>query len=272
MASKLKVATRGSKLALLQTQIAMNGLEHELIIVKTLADRFLDRNISQFGGKGVFVKELEEKVLSGEVDVAVHSAKDVPARIHPDLMLLPVARQTNKDVLYPKLDLSKFNGVIGTSSLRRKIQINLLNPLVSIKDIRGNIDTRIKKVGNGYDAVILSEAGILRMGIKIDYEILPIIPAATQGFIVIEFLKKRDDIIKTFSGVDEKTKIEFFVERSFLEYINADCRTATGCEASLNGEKISVRAFTYFEKFKSVEFEINKNDLNSIFSFFEKLV
>lgn len=174
----LRIGTRKSRLAMVQTEIVREVilahfpfLEIEIVPMSTKGDKILDRSLTSFGGKGVFTKELEEALLKGEIDMAVHSAKDMPMEFPKGLALGAVlSREDASDVLVttdgtPARELAP-GSVIGTSSLRRQIQIRQINPQVQVKLLRGNVQTRIEKLKSGqYDGILLAAAGLKRLGI-----------------------------------------------------------------------------------------------------------
>ena len=176
---KLIIATRGSKLALWQSEHIKAvleeqnpGLEVELNVIITTGDKVLDVSLSKIGGKGLFLKELEEAMLRGEAHIAVHSLKDVPAVMPEGFTLAAITeREDVRDALlsehYADIDALPKGATVGTSSLRRKMQLARLRPDLKIKDLRGNVDTRIRKLKEGeFDAIILAAAGINRLGLS----------------------------------------------------------------------------------------------------------
>ncbi|MFN3472311.1 MAG: hydroxymethylbilane synthase, partial [Aquificaceae bacterium] len=197
----LRVGTRGSKLALVQTDWVIKQLkrfypqlEVEKVIIKTTGDKILDAPLSKVGGKGLFVKEIEEALLRGEIDFAVHSMKDVPSEI-PDGLEVSIIpeRESPFDVWISNWEdlwtLPK-EAKIGTSSLRRLSQIKRLRPDLRVEPLRGNVDTRLRKLQDGlYEGIILAEAGLMRLGIQVKYRrfsIEELIPAVGQGALGIE--------------------------------------------------------------------------------------
>jgi hydroxymethylbilane synthase len=257
----LVIATRGSRLALQQAKIVANiitsrGYQVRIKEVKTLGDKIQDRPLQEIGGKGLFIKELEKKLLQNKADIAVHSLKDLPAQIHEELELAAfLQRQEPQDVLIIRSDgadlgLSKskslgsvdFNKMqplqIATGSLRRKEILLRANPNLKILPIRGNIDTRLKKLKDGYcDAVILAKAAINRLSISdaaIEiYDIDPqwFVPCAGQGVIAIEVLKSSGyrDFISSLSY--KQTHILVSIERAILASLNASCLLPIGIHA-----------------------------------------
>ena len=232
----LRVGVRGSKLALAYAERVCNELscDTEIIIIKSAGDLNPDVPINEIGGKGVFCNALEQELLNGTIDVAVHSLKDMPGDVeHPLLEISAVLeRNSPHDVLLGNV----FDGcVLGTSSPRRKAQLEELysNLNVVIKPIRGNIDTRLEKLDNGdYDAIILAEAGLQALGIDREYTRLSIVPAVGQGIIALQTVKglMSSDIIKEINH--DLTYRQAKLERALLKGIGGDCTTKVAGYAS----------------------------------------
>lgn len=261
------IGTRGSKLAILQTEkvcerLKEAGLEHELTIqtVRSLGDAITDRGLYEMPEKGVFVKKLDMLLLEGKIDIAVHSMKDIPLERDERLETSAVLpRDSPYDALVSKyrLDDMPENAVIGTSSVRRKFQfLNYMDARqtnVRIKDIRGNVDTRIEKFRRGeYDGVILAEAGFERLGLDIDYERLdcdPFVPSPNQGIIAVVTRKesKESEILSKID--DERTRIEAEVENEVLNVIGGGCSIPVGVHAHTRGkepgDKIDLSVYVY---------------------------
>ncbi len=252
------IGTRGSKLAILQTEkvckrLKEAGLRHEFTIrpVRSLGDVMTDRGLYEMPEKGVFVKKLDMMLLAGEIDLAVHSMKDIPVERDERLETSAVLpRDSAYDALVSnyKLDDMPEGAVIGTSSVRRKFQF--LNHMdargvkVMIKDIRGNVDTRIEKFRRGdYDAVILAEAGLERLNVDIDYNRLdcdPFVPSPNQG-IIAAVTRRRSSESEILKKIDDAaTRIEAEVENEVLEVIGGGCSLPVGvhacCENVQEGE------------------------------------
>ena len=255
---RLRIGTRGSSLALAQAsqveqalRAAWPGLETELVILRTKGDQVQDRPLSQVGQKGVFVSEFETALLEGRIDLAVHSGKDLPARLADGLDILAVLpRADARDVLVlPRRGAGENDGseeaalqafaalpegaVIGTGSLRRQLYGKRLCPQASFRLIRGNVDSRLKKLeSGGYDGIILAKAGLDRLGItereRERFLFLPIpecrfLPAACQGIIAVEG-RCQDDFLRLAAAVDDRlTRIAFETERRALFNFGADC-------------------------------------------------
>ena len=258
---KIIIGTRGSKLALWQANFIKNEIEKkhktvrvDLKIIKTKGDKILDVPLAKVGGKGLFVKEIEEALLREEVDLAVHSMKDVPT-FFPDGLYLPVItkREDYRDAFISrnglKLKEMPENSIIGTSSLRRKSQIMNIRKDFHIKDLRGNVDTRIRKLDEGqFDAIILAVAGLKRMGFSekiteyLDEKVM--IPAIGQGALGIEIRENDDRILEIISFLkDDKTFIEVNAERAFLKKLEGGCQVPIGCYAKINGAELKILGF-----------------------------
>jgi len=232
----LRIGVRGSKLALAYAERVCNELscDTEIVIIKTAGDLHPDTPIHEIGGKGVFCNALEQELLNGTIDVAVHSLKDMPGDVeHPNLEIGAVLERNSP---YDCLIGNVFDGfVLGTSSPRRKAQLEKLyaNLNVVIKPIRGNIDSRLNKLDNGeYDAIILAEAGLQALGIERTVTRLPIIPAVGQGIIALQTVKglMAGDIVKEINH--DLTFRQAQLERALLKGIGGDCTTKVAAYAS----------------------------------------
>ena len=263
MKQRITVGTRGSKLALTQTGMvvqalkeAHNGLEIDVKVIKTTGDKILDKELSKIGGKGLFIKEIEEALLDNSIDFAVHSMKDVPHTIPEDFEIGAIlTREDPRDVIIYKT--LPDNAIIGTSSVRRMLQLKALHPDFQFKPVRGNIDTRIKKLSEGeFDAIVLAAAGIKRLGwhvgedLSINYlEIEDFIPSVGQGAIAIE-IRKGDseifDIVKVLN--DEKDAICVRAERTFLREIDGGCEIPVGAYSKIEDNKLIIDGFIGDEK------------------------
>jgi hydroxymethylbilane synthase len=257
---KLIIATRGSKLALWQSEHikaelekAHEGLEVELKVMKTKGDIILDTPLAKIGGKGLFTKELEDAMLRGEAHMAVHSLKDVPTEF-PDGLVLGVItkREDVRDALlsekYEDIDALPNGAVVGTTSLRRRMQILALRPDLKIKNLRGNVNTRIRKLKDGkYDAIILATAVINRLGLTSDVKYATPIPTASmipamgQAALGIESIND-EKVLELISVLgDEEAMIETTVERDFVEVLQGGCQVPIGVNAKLQDDEIVVR-------------------------------
>ena len=256
---KLIIGSRGSKLALKYAEIAKKAflkefdIEIEIKKITTEGDLVLDRRTSEIGGKGEFIKNIEKELLSKNIDVAVHSLKDVPSIKTKGLRIECFLRRNDpREVLINKenltLDKIKKNSVIGTSSLRREFQLKHLRPDLKFKLIRGNIDTRIKKLDEDqYNSIILAKAGLLSLSLENRisevFECKKIVPPAGQGTIVIQSRENDDKLNSILSKINHfETSIEAKVERNILSVLEGDCNTAAGIYASVRGKNVNIIA------------------------------
>lgn len=255
---KLIIGSRGSGLALWQAnwiksqlEELHSGLQVEITVIKTSGDKIQDVPLTKIGGKGLFVKEIEEALMLRDVDIAVHSMKDVPMKLPYELEISVVTERENPfDALISrdnvKLDDLPKNAKIGTGSLRRSSQLLKYRPDLQIVPLRGNIDTRIKKLDTkGLDAIILAAAGLLRMGWgdKIA-QIIPaevILPAMGQGAVGIETRKHDPDVFEAIMALDhEETHLALDAERAFVDVLEGGCQVPIGAYATLDDENITL--------------------------------
>ncbi len=255
---KLKIATRNSPLALWQAEHvkkqliqAHSDIEVELVSMQTEGDRFLDAPLIVVGGKGLFIKELEQALVNGEADIAVHSMKDVTIDL-PDELALPVImkREDARDVFisnnYKQIEDIPDGTVVGTSSLRRQSQIKALRPGIIIKDLRGNVGTRLRKLDEGeYDAIMLAAAGIKRLGLSdritqlIPHSVL--LPAIGQGAIGIE-CRASDAVVHELIAPlnDHETSQCVQTERAFSRRLFGGCQLPIAGQAAIIGNEIEL--------------------------------
>ena len=253
--ARLLIGTRGSKLALAQANLvkdllAKNGVETEIKIIKTCGDTFTDRPLHEVQGFGVFVREIDDAMLAGEIDIAVHSMKDVPTERPPELTIAAVLKRNSPyDFLLTRdrTDLKDLpeGAVIGTTSLRRRAQLLRFRKDIVIKDLRGNIDTRLRKLREGqYDGIFMAEAGLERMKWDIPGERLnadDFVPSANQGTIVIA-AKTDSEAEKAAKELDdEKTRMETRIERIIIGILGGGCLVPIGAFAISEGNEIHVR-------------------------------
>jgi len=259
------IATRGSSLALAQCKAFRQELftvldpagrgDIETIlplkIIKTQGDMITDRRLIEAGGKALFTKSIDEALLNHEADLAVHSFKDVPAHLPPELDLICIPkREDPRDALITKegggLESLKLGAILGTASLRRQAQILRLRPDIEVKLLRGNIDTRLQRLDSGeFDAIILAAAGLHRLGLKgriVDYlDTQTFLPAAAQGALSIQC--RKGDQIMGLSALDHKeTRISVMAERGALRALEASCRSAVGIYAEIKNQTINLTA------------------------------
>ena len=256
---KIIIGARGSKLAIKYAELAIRKIKKfyngkiELKKIVTKGDRILDQRTSDIGGKGEFVKNIEKELISKKIDIAVHSLKDVPYKQTRGLIIKTfLKRNSPNEVLISKNKLPfeklKKNSVIGTSSFRREFQLKRVRPDLKFKLIRGNIDSRIKKIyGKKYDAIILAKAGLqfLKMTrfISQEFDCSKIIPSAGQGIISLQSRKNDIKINKLLEKVNDKnTKIRAKTERQVLKILKGDCSTAVGIYSFIQKKKLVLKA------------------------------
>ncbi len=263
---RITIGTRGSKLALWQANWVKSALESAhpsltatLQILKTRGDKILDVPLAKVGGKGLFVKEIEEALLDGRVDLAVHSLKDMPSEIPPGLRIgaVPV-RENPGDVLIsgsgaPLAGL-KAGSRIGTSSLRRAAQILRARPDLVISPMRGNLDTRLRKLDQGEaDAIVLAAAGVIRMGLRdritefIDHEVM--LPAVGQGALCIEIREEDPRVASLVETLDHpETRTVVLGERAFLHRLEGGCQVPIAAHGRLEGDVFTLQGLVADEK------------------------
>ncbi|MCP1715410.1 hydroxymethylbilane synthase [Methanocalculus alkaliphilus] len=237
MPQLIRIGTRGSALAMRQTEIvsrllAERGLKTETTIIRTEGDADTTVPLHQVGGQGIFVRALDDAILRGEIDVAVHSMKDIPA-LRPEGLATPaiLPRDPPTDYLAFDTPLDEIAN-IGTSSTRRRAQLLRHDPDLEIRELRGNIDTRIRKLRDGdYDAIMLAEAGLVRMGMQINGIRLPVtqfVPAPNQGTIAI--VCRDDTVLKdALAPLDHpETRMDTMIERAVMEEVGGGCFTPQG--------------------------------------------
>jgi hydroxymethylbilane synthase len=254
----LRIGTRGSLLALTQSGFIQRRIEEawpdvkvELTVIKTTGDKIQDVPLAKVGGKGLFVKEIEEALLAREVDLAVHSMKDVPAVLPGGLIIGVVpAREDPRDVLVTH----KGSGLtdlppaarVGSSSLRRAAQIRAHRPDILVENLRGNLDTRLRKLDDGmYDAIVLAAAGLHRMGwqdrITAYLEVEDFLPAVGQGALGLELREDDHEVRELLAPLhDQETSIAVQAERSFLETLEGGCQVPIGGHARAVGDRLEL--------------------------------
>tara|TARA_B100000214_G_scaffold365408_1_gene333148 strand:- start:329 stop:1249 length:921 start_codon:yes stop_codon:yes gene_type:complete len=255
---KITIGSRGSKLALIYAQKVKNKIlektefKEDQITIKgivTKGDKVIDRRLSDLGGKGLFSKNIEKELLDKKIDIAVHALKDMPATETKGLLSnFFLKRNDPREILISRdnIKLQDLNprSIVGTSSFRREFQVKRLKKDISCKLIRGNVDTRLNKLKNGfYDAIILSLAGI--KSLKLENEITEIfltselIPSAGQGIICIQCKENDKEIIEILNKINDKDTFKRAIaERDVLKILEGDCETAVGVHAFLKNKKI----------------------------------
>lgn len=254
---KIVVGTRGSKLALIQSHWVVKQLKEanpevdfEVKIIKTKGDLIKDLPLHKIGDKGLFTKEIEQQLLDGNIDMAIHSMKDMPSTLPPGLKFASIPkREDPRDVLvlrdeYRCIEDLPYGAKIGTGSKRRIYQLLKHRPDLEIVPIRGNIDTRIKKIyEENLDGIVLAAAGLIRAGLEnkissyIPVDIM--IPAPAQGALAIEIRENDTNIEEIVSHIkDEKTEIQVAAERGFLAGVNGGCHIPMGAYCNIDGDNI----------------------------------
>lgn len=254
---KLRIGSRESRLAVIQSQMVMKLIaaaepeaELELVTMKTTGDKILDKTLDKIGGKGLFVRELDQALRDGRADFTVHSLKDMPMQVPEDLPLAAFSsREDPRDVLVlpegaTELDVSK---PIGCSSRRRQLQLKLLFPDMDIQPVRGNVQTRLAKLEAGqFSALVLAAAGLKRLGlegrISRYFTTEEILPAAGQGILVVQTRRGMDTQCLRLVQ-DEKTACCAKAERAFVRALDGGCSSPVAAHAVVEGEKLTLTGF-----------------------------
>ena len=268
---KIRIGSRPSKLALVQAsmmrervaaQISDVDPEIEIVEIRTTGDKLTSASLAQVGGKGLFIKELEQALADRRIDAAVHSMKDLPAVLPPQFRMAAVpGRENTADILVTRdgaaLPALPVGARLGTSSSRRHFQALRMNRGLAVLPLRGNVDTRLKRVADGsFDAIIIAMAGVKRLGRLRDVKFVELdgrdfIPAGGQGALAIEMLAGRDDPVsnqlnRALSAInDPRAFYETAAERSFLAAIDASCTTPVGVRASIVGDTLALAAILF---------------------------
>ena len=266
MPLKIRIGSRPSKLALAQTSIVRDLLasqnfkiEIEIVQIRTSGDKMTSASLADVGGKGLFIKELEQALANGMIDAAVHSMKDLPAVLPPDFRIAAVpARENTADILVTR-DRSTLSALpagarLGTSSSRRRFQALRINRALNILPLRGNVDTRLARVADGsFDAIIIAMAGVKRLERVNDVNFVELdardfIPAGGQGALAIETVadRKGDELDRALSAInDARSFYETAAERAFLATIGASCTTPVGVRAKIDGDMLALAAMLF---------------------------
>ena len=262
MDKEIIIGTRGSKLALIYAQkvkdqlIKLANISDEKIKLKkivTKGDQVQDKRLSEIGGKGLFSKNIEIELLEGNIDVAVHALKDMPANETENLSTCAYLKRNDpREVLITKnnkkISELNSNAIIGTSSYRREFQIKKIRNDLESKLIRGNVDTRIRKLDEGqYDAIMLSYAGLDALSfnsrISQTFSVSEILPSAGQGIIALQCRSDDQEIKTTLNKInDHHTKLRALTERNVLKVLDGDCETAVGVHSIIEEDKITLEA------------------------------
>ena len=261
MQSVIKIGSRESQLAVRQAEIIRDqimsfdpGITVEIITMKTTGDKILDKSLEKIGGKGLFVKELDRALMDGRIDIAVHSLKDMPMEENPDLPILAYGRREDpRDVILyrPGLEELPEQAVIGTSSRRRMIQMEKLYPGCTFRGIRGNVQTRMRKLETeGYDATLLAAAGLNRLGmehvISRYFSVDEMIPAAGQGILAVQGRKGEQ-----YGWTDKidipQSRAAAIAERQFIRVTGGDCTSPCAAHAQVSGNELKLTGLDYNE-------------------------
>lgn len=270
MTEIIKIGTRGSFLAMRQAEIVAEEMkrffpkiECQLVPITTKGDKILDKTLDKIGGKGLFVKEIENALFKNEIDIAVHSMKDMPADMPEGLLLGAVMkREDPRDSLITKdgrtFDSLPKGAKVGTGSLRRKVQLLKMRKDLEIVAIRGNIHTRIKKMEEELDGIVLAAAGLKRCHmenrISSIFQIEEIIPAACQGILALQIRKDDNRMMQYCLPLNHKeSQLCARAERAFLNTVGADCHAPVGVYAMLKQDIIHLKAMVYEEEIKIAE-------------------
>ena len=252
----LRIGTRGSLLAKWQAEsirkrlFAAAGVEAEIVIIKTAGDRMQQAPLTQIGGKGIFIKELEEALLEESIDLAVHSVKDIPTDTPSRLMFPAVCRRDDvRDCLVGSTLANLRQGArVGTSSLRRQAQLLHIRPDLDMRDLRGNVDTRLRKVESGeYEAVLLAKAGLDRLGVsqRVSEILSPDVcmPAVGQGAIAVECRLKDTETADILAPLDDaETRTAIIAERALLAALQGGCQVPLGAWARIERGELVLEA------------------------------
>jgi hydroxymethylbilane synthase len=251
---KIKIGARGSRLAVMQTQLIIDqirrvvpDLDFDILTIKTSGDKIQDRPLDQIGGKGLFIQEIETALLTGVIDLAVHSMKDLPVQIAPGLKIAAVSkREDPRDVLVSVDPELKPGAVIGTSSLRRAKQLLALRPDLQTEMLRGNVLTRLEKLERRqYDAIILAAAGLKRLGLaeKVSqyFTVTEMIPAVCQGILALEVRAEESYDFLQEAVHDQQAAFCGAAERAFLIRLDGGCSIPIAAYAEINGDQMKIR-------------------------------
>lgn len=261
---KITVGSRESKLAVIQSNIVIDALKKshpeidvELLTMKTTGDKILDKTLDKIGGKGLFVKELDKALIDGRADLTVHSLKDMPMQLSEELPLVAFSkREDPRDVLVlPKgIDMLDRTKPIGSSSKRRQLHLNKLYPDMEVKPIRGNLQTRLRKLDDGeFSAIVLAYAGLKRLGLENRaskvFSTSEMVPAACQGILAVQSRADFDlSLLKDFN--DDESKSIAMAERSFVTELDGGCSSPVAAYAEIEDDNITLTGF-YVDEYEN---------------------
>jgi len=253
----VRIGTRESILAVIQSEmvgqyLAEQGITYELVKMKTTGDKILNKTLDKIGGKGLFVKELDHALLDGRSDISVHSLKDLPMEVPEELPVIAFSkREDPRDVLVlpegaEEIDFSK---PIGSSSFRRRIQIEKLYPQARVESVRGNVQTRLRKLDEGqYGALVLAAAGLIRLGLEDRiykyFEPSEILPAAGQGVLAVQG-REGEDYSWASGYNDVKTEKEVLAERAFVRWLDGGCSSPIAAFAVCGEDALEIEGLYY---------------------------
>jgi len=255
-------------MVLKEMEVRHPGYGYEIFVIKTCGDELADLPLDAIGGKGVFVKDIEEQLLSSKIDFAVHSLKDMQANLADGLTIgACLERGSHRDMIFTQhnesLESLPRGSTVGTSSMRRRCQIRAFRPDLAVVDIRGNVPTRLNKVGAEVDAVILAEAGVNRLGLPPGIAIDPslMIPSPGQGIIAVECRNDDRELVELGTSLDHPpTHLCAEAERAFLRTLGLDCRLPAGAYAHLQEGLIIIEGMLATSDEKTVEKLVLKGD------------
>lgn len=258
----IRIGSRESRLAVIQAELVKNAIEKynpgikvELVTMKTTGDKILDKSLELIGGKGLFVKELDRALMEGRIDISVHSLKDMPMEVPKELPLIGYSkREDPRDVLIYKPGRTEIleGGIIGTSSRRRSLQLKKLFPSCSFQGIRGNVQTRLRKLEQeNFDGTVLAAAGLRRLQMESVmgriFETDEVIPAAGQGILAVQGRRGEDhSYLEPFFS--SKSEAEALAEREFVSALDGGCTSPVAAHASAVGTEIRLTGLYYQEE------------------------
>lgn len=276
MHSVIKIGSRESRLAVKQAEIIRDQIigsnpeiSVEIITMKTTGDKILDKSLAKIGGKGLFVKELDRALMDGRIDIAVHSLKDMPMEENPEFPILAYGRREDpRDVILyrPGLETLPEQAVIGTSSRRRMLQMQRLYPDCTFRGIRGNVQTRMKKLETeGYDGTLLAAAGLKRLGmeqvISRYLSVDEMIPAAGQGILAIQ--GRKGENYGWIDRIDDReSRVAALAERQFIRVTGGDCTSPCAAHAQVRGNELKLTGLYYNEDTEEYAVDVIVSDVS----------
>ena len=276
MQSVIKIGSRESRLAVKQAEIIRDqiisdnpDISVEIITMKTTGDKILDKSLEKIGGKGLFVKELDRALMDGRIDIAVHSLKDMPMEENPELPILAYGkREDPRDVILYRSGLETLPdcAVIGTSSRRRMLQMQRLYPDCTFRGIRGNVQTRLKKLETeGYDGTLLAAAGLKRLGmeqmISRYLSVDEMIPAAGQGILAVQGRKGEEH--RWIDSIDvRESRAAALAERQFIRVTGGDCTSPCAAHAQVSGNELILTGLYYNEDTEEYAVDVIVSDVS----------